>query len=99
MKASDISFSQMLIGARNNPELGLPAGYIQVEYGLKELEACWDGFAHTSDDYGLTFKSRKEIYFEFTDALTDYIDHIGESEYLKMGSQVPRYSRASSPLE
>jgi hypothetical protein len=99
MKASDVSFSQILIGARNNPELGLPAGYIQVEYGLKELEACWDGFAHTSDEYDLTFKSRKEIYTEFTDALNDYIDYLGESAYLKMGSKVSWHSRAGSPLE
>lgn len=99
MKATEISFAQLQIGARNNNELGLAASYIQVEYGLSELEACWDGFAHTSDEHGLTFKSRKEIYTEFTDALNEYIDYLGESACLKMGSQVPRYSRASSPLE
>jgi hypothetical protein len=92
MKASEISFAQLQIGARNNNKLGLAASYIQVEYGLSELEACWDGFAHTSDDYGLTFKSRKEIYSEFSDALNEYIEHLGESEYLKMGSKVPRSS-------
>jgi len=86
MKATDITFEQMRIGARNNPELGVPASYIQIEYGLSELEACWDGFAHTSDNYGVTFKSKKEIYLEFANALSEYIENLGESIPLQVGS-------------
>jgi len=86
MKATDLAFDQIRIGARNNPELGVPASYMQVEYGLSELEACWDGFAHTSDNYGVTFKSKKAIYIEFANALSEYIECLGESVPVTLGS-------------
>ena len=86
MRATDITFDQMRIGARNNSDLGVPASYIQVEYGLADLEACWDGFAHTSDNYGQTFRSRKAIYTEFANALNEYIEYLGESIPLALGS-------------
>jgi hypothetical protein len=85
MKATDVTFDQMRIGARNNPDLGVLTSYLQVEYGIKELEACWDGFADTNDNYGMTFKSKKEIYLEFADALNEYIEYLGESSCLALG--------------
>ena len=85
MRATDVTFDQMRIGARNNPELGVLTSYLQVEYGIKELEACWDGFADTNDNYGMTFKSKKEIYLEFADALNEYIEYLGESPCLALG--------------
>ena len=85
MKATDVTFDQMRIGARNNPELGVLTSYLQVEYGIKELEACWDGFADTNNNYGMTFKSKKEIYLEFADALNEYIEYLGESSCLALG--------------
>jgi len=85
MKATEITFDQIQIGAKNNTNLGMSCSYMQVEFGLSELEACWDGFAHTSDNYGLTFKSKKEIYLAFADALNNYIEHLdcpeGTSSY------------------
>jgi hypothetical protein len=92
MKASDVSFKQMLVGARNNQNLGIAASYMQVEYGISELEASWDGFVHTSDHYGSTFKSRKEIYLEFANALTEYFEYLGEPLPDKMGSTVSENS-------
>ena len=86
MRASEVTFNKMRIVARNNPELGVPASYMQVEYGLEELEACWDGFVHTSDSYGQEFKSRKQICVEFTHALSEYIEFLGESIHLEVGS-------------
>jgi len=85
MIATDITFEQVRKAARNLPELGIPASYLQVEYGLAELEACWDGFAHTSDAAAQTFKSRKEIYQTFANALTDYLEFIGEPASLEVG--------------
>ena len=90
MKATDITFDQIRIGARNNPCLGVPASYMQVEYGIKELEACWDGFAHTSDDYGVTFKSKKEIYLEFANALNEYLEYLGESIPVEFTGLIPK---------
>ncbi len=85
MLASAVDFAQMRRAARNNPELGVPASYIQVEYGLEELESCWDGFVHSSDHYSQPFKTRKEIYLEFANALSEYLEYIGESIPLKVG--------------
>ena len=86
MMASEVAFEKMRIVARNNPELGVPASYLQVEYGLKELEACWDGFVHTSDEYGQEFKTRKQICLEFANALNDYIEYLGEQIPVTLGS-------------
>jgi len=78
MIASDVTFEQMRRASRNLSELGVPASYMQVEYGLLELEACWDGFVHTSDYHQQTFKTRKEIYQEFANALSEYLEYLGE---------------------
>jgi hypothetical protein len=83
--ASDVTFEQMRRASRNLPELGVPASYMQVEYGLTELEACWDGFVHTSDAYDQSFKTRKEIHQEFANALTEYLEYLGESIPVEMG--------------
>lgn len=88
MKASDCTFDKMMVVAAANPVLAEATSYIQVEYGLSELEACWDGFVHTSDHYNQEFKSRKQICAEFTDALTEYIHYLGESSHLQVGSKV-----------
>lgn len=85
MIASDVSFEQMRRASRNLSELGIPASYLQVEYGLAELEACWDGFVHTSDAYHQSFKSRKEIYLEFANALSEYLEYLGEPASLEVG--------------
>lgn len=89
MIASQISFDSMMRFAAGNRDLGLSTSYIQVEYGREELLACWDGFVHTSDTFDLHFKSRKQVCEEFTNALTEYIDYLGESSSLEMGSTLP----------
>lgn len=61
-----------------NKVLAESTSFIQVEYGLSELEACWQGFVDTSDHYGETFTSRKQICEEFTHALSDYIEYLSE---------------------
>ena len=85
MLASSVTFEQMRRGARNNSELGVPASYLQVEYGLAELEACWDGFVHTSDHYNQNFQTRKEIYQEFANALSEYLEYLGEQIPVSLG--------------
>jgi hypothetical protein len=85
MLASEVSFEQMRRAARNNPELAVPASYLQVEYGLAELEACWDGFVHTSDYYNQTFATRKAINQEFANALNEYLEYLGEQVPVSLG--------------
>jgi hypothetical protein len=85
MLASQVTFDQMRKVAANNPTLGVAASYLQIEYGLKELEACWDGFVHTSDEYDQEFSSRKQICQEFSNALNDYLEYLGEPVPLALG--------------
>jgi hypothetical protein len=85
MLASSVSFEQMRRAARNNSDLGVPASYLQVEYGLAELEACWEGFVHTSDHYEQHFKTRKAIYEEFANALSEYLEYLGEQIPVSLG--------------
>jgi len=86
MNASDVSFEDMRRSARNLSELGVASSYLQVEYGLDELEACWDGFVHTSDNYGLTFKTKKAVCLEFQSALNEYLEYLGEPSPVSLGS-------------
>lgn len=79
MKASKCSYRQMMNIASENFTLAEATSYIQVEYGLSELQACWDGFVHTSDAYGIEFESRKHICSEFTQALSEYIEYLEPS--------------------
>lgn len=78
MNASQCSFEQMVKYARTNPSLAKATSFMQVEFGKAELLACWDGFVDSSDGFGLTFKSRKQIYENFSDALTSYLDFLQE---------------------
>jgi hypothetical protein len=86
MKASEVSFETMRKVAPCNQTLSIATSYMQVEYGLSELEACWDGFVHTSDHHEIEFKSRKQICEEFASALNEYIEYLGESAFIQMGS-------------
>lgn len=86
MNASSVSFDEMRVSARNLSELGVASSYLQVEYGLDELEACWDGFVHTSDNYGLKFKTKKAVCLEFQSAIKEYLEYLGESIHQQVGS-------------
>lgn len=86
MIASEVAFDSMMRVAAGYKLLALATSYIQVEYGKEELLACWDGFVHTSDNYGQTFKSRKAVCDEFSNALNEYIEYLGESSFVQVGS-------------
>lgn len=85
MIASKCSFKQMMLEAITNRVLAEATSFIQVEYGIAELQACWDGFVHTSDHYNQEFKSRKQICEEFAHALAEYIEYLGEPASQSLG--------------
>ena len=85
MKASDVTFESMMRFAAGNFTLAEATSFLQVEYGMDELRACWDGFVDTSNNADLEFKDRKTICNEFTAALSDYIIFIDESAPLTLG--------------
>ena len=87
MIASQCSFEQMLKVVPLNSTLGIAASFMQVEYGLSELEAAWDGFVDTSDHYQIIFKSRKDICNNFANELSEYIKYL-QSEHTALGQEI-----------
>lgn len=83
MNASECSFEHMMKVASGMFELAEVTSYMQVEYGISELKACWDGFVDTSDAYALTFKTRRQICLEFAKSLVDYLAYLEELSPLK----------------
>ena len=64
--------------AAGNKNLAEATSFIQVEYGLDDLRASWDGFVDTSKHFGIEFKTRKHLCDNFADALAKYIEYLGE---------------------
>ena len=85
MNITQCSFKQMMTVASGSPELGKATSFIQVEYGINELRACWDGFVDTSAHYGVEFNTRKHLCSEFANALQEYIKYL-QPAYNEMGS-------------
>ena len=85
MKASEITFESMMRFAAGNFTLAEATSFLQVEYGMSELRACWDGFVDTSNNAELTFKDRKTLCNEFTAALSDYIIFLDDEAPLSLG--------------
>lgn len=85
MNASQVSFDRMMIYRKVDRLLSDATSFMQVEYGISEVLACWDGFVDTSDDAGLTFKDLSDVCSHFAAALTDYIEYLSEP----LGSPIP----------
>jgi hypothetical protein len=85
MISPQCTFEEMMEMSTKMSGLGVAASFFQVEFGLDELRACWDGFTHTSDYYDIEFTSKKQICEKFTDALNDYREYL-ESPPHEMGS-------------
>jgi DNA-binding Xre family transcriptional regulator len=78
MIASQVTFERMMVHRKMNQMLSNATSFIQVEYGVAEVHACWDGFADTSDNAGLTFKDLADVCSHFAVALNDYIEYLSE---------------------
>lgn len=76
MKASAVTFDQMMQTASGNFTLAEATSFIQVEFGIVELHAAWDGFVDTSNNYNVSFQDRKDVCNHFANALTDYIEYL-----------------------
>jgi len=76
MNITQCSFNQMMAIASGNPDLAKATSFMQVEYGLDELRASWDGFVDTSKHYSVEFKTRKHLCNEFAKALHEYIIYL-----------------------
>ena len=85
MNISQCSFKQMMTIAAGNKKLAEATSFVQVEFGLKELETCWAGFVDTSKHYGVEFNTRKHLCEEFANALQEYIEYLQPTSH-EMGS-------------
>lgn len=85
MRASKCSFKEMMNSSYGNLQLGSATSFIQVEFGLVELETCWDGFVDSSDHFGLDFTSKKHVFNEFATALSEYIGYLDEPSSIQVG--------------
>ena len=85
MNITQCSFKQMMTIAAGNEKLAKASSFVQVEYGLKELQACWDGFVDTSEHYKVEFNTRKHLCDEFANALLEYVEYLQPSAH-EMGS-------------
>ena len=85
MNITQCSFNQMMAIASGNPDLAKATSFVQVEYGLDELRASWDGFVDTSKHYSVEFNTRKHLCNEFAKALAEYIVYL-EPKSHEMGS-------------
>jgi hypothetical protein len=89
MKASEVSFRRMMLFAATSRRLAEPTSFIQVEYGIEELMACWDGFRDTSDQANLNFQNTNHVCDDFTTALIEFIS------FLKPESNSPGFATAT----
>lgn len=85
MNISQCSFEQMMTVAAGNKKLAEATSFIQVEYGLDDLRASWDGFVDTSKHFGIEFKTRKHLCEEFAIALVEYAKYLQPTSH-EMGS-------------
>jgi hypothetical protein len=72
-----LSFERMLQRAGNYPGLAMATSFIQVEYGIRELEAHWDGFVDSMRVYRNVDESEINeirLYNAFTEGLEDFIE-------------------------
>jgi hypothetical protein len=85
MKASECSFEKMIKTSCYIPDLAMATSFTQVEFGIAELHACWDGFVDTSDDQDKHFTTGTQICLNFTSALQDYLKFNQEKESRGIG--------------
>lgn len=69
----DLRFESMMLAARHFPGLALATSFIQVEFGVKELEAHWAGFVDSINYYQETL-TQIGLYNSFTEGLEDFIE-------------------------
>lgn len=65
MEACSITLDDVRRLALTVRELALALSYVQVEEGLLELEACWEGFCDSSNHFGTKFDDEWDCAWQF----------------------------------
>jgi hypothetical protein len=74
MKAGDITLHDIRRLAAGIVELNLAISFIQVEWGLADLEACWDGFRDAADHFNQQFDDEHDCALQFGFALNEFAE-------------------------
>lgn len=85
MKASEFPWDKLLTYSVISPEVGMTFSFVQVEYGLDELKAHWEGFRDAADYHNLQFDDRNHIITHFAHELHQWLSD-------EVGQQIPQDS-------
>ena len=62
---------QLAAGLR---DLSLTLSFVQVEEGLSELEACWDGFRDAANHFNQEFDDERDCAVQFGLSVADFYE-------------------------
>ena len=74
MKAHEIDFTQVFDYADQRPELAIARSFVQVEGGVSELEASWDGFKDAAEFHNVSYDSATHALEDFYGILIELIE-------------------------
>lgn len=65
MLATEITLKDVFDVAKRNKALASALSFVQVEFGLDELQGHWEGFAQSNDFYDFHFSSKRDCAIQF----------------------------------
>lgn len=74
MKAGDMTLNDVRRLAAGIEELNLALSFVQVEEGLSELEACWDGFRDATTHFEQEFDDERDCAVQFGLSIADFYE-------------------------
>ena len=74
MKAGEMTLHDVRRIAAEVVDLNMAISFIQVEWGLKDLEACWDGFRDSADHFNQHFDDEHDCALQFCLALNEFAE-------------------------
>ena len=74
MKAGDMTLNDVRQLAAGLRDLSLTLSFVQVEEGLSELEACWDGFRDAANHFNQEFDDERDCAVQFGLSVADFYE-------------------------
>lgn len=97
MKASECSFDEMRVYASSIPNLAAVVSFMQVEFGLLDLESSWAGFVDTADDSGTKFNDKQHICRTYGELLRGFLSY--QSVFVSVGLPISEDSHGDRIVE
>ena len=74
MKAGNITLDEVRHLAKGIEGLNIVLSFIQVEEGISELEACWDGFRDAANYFNQEFDDERDCAIQFGLSAADFYE-------------------------